>query len=61
MKRAKVVRREGGTFVLDDGTRARFPAPPLIEDEVSVDEDGVIVEVHHVRTAFGFENREAKP
>jgi hypothetical protein len=61
LKRVAVVRREGRAFVLADGTRARFPSPPLVGDEVTVHDDGVIVEVHHVRTAFGFENREAKP
>ncbi len=58
MRRARVVGREGDTFILADGTRARMPGAPLIDDEVTVDDDGVIREVHRVRTAFGYEARE---
>ncbi len=61
MTRAKVCRRSGSLFVLDSGEFAQLPVGaddyPLIDDEVDV-EGGVIVRVHHTRTAFGYESRE---
>lgn len=57
MTHLKVIERRGEYFILEDGSRAKMPDPPMIGDEVEV-EAGEIAKVHHVRTQFGSDNRE---